>query len=96
MVFHDRSEYSIWIDYCECVNIVCALRWGVASIEIFSTRRDSPYIGKYFKCKKYTSGRRSCDAQIVKKAGLWLVKSFVNLMSKLVLPCILVMQESCN
>ena len=33
-------------------------------------------MGKYFKCMKYTGGRRSYEAAIVKKAGLWLVKSF--------------------
>ena len=76
MVFHDRSAYSIWNDCCECVNIACALRWGIASIRIFSNGHNLPYMGKYFKCRKYTGGRRSCEATNVKKAGLWLVKSF--------------------
>ena len=76
MVFHDRSVYSVWNDCCECVNIACALRWGVASVGIFSTRLGSPYMGKYFGCKKYTSGWCSCEAAIVKKVRLWLVKSF--------------------
>ena len=28
-----------------CVNIACALRWGVTSVESFSIVRVSPYIG---------------------------------------------------
>ena len=73
MVFIDRSAYSVWNDCYEFVNIACALRWGVASVGIFSTGRGSPYMGKYFRCKKYIGGRRSCKTTIVKKAGFWLV-----------------------
>ena len=58
------------------MTIACALRWGVASIGIFSTGRDSPYMGTYFRCRKYTSRRRSCEAAIVKKAGLWLLINY--------------------
>ena len=32
-----------------CVNIACALRWEVASIEIFSIGCGSPYMGKTFQ-----------------------------------------------
>ena len=56
------------------VNIACALRWEVASVGIFSIGRSSPYMGKYFGCGKYIDGRRSCEATIVKKVELWLVK----------------------
>ena len=59
------------------MNIACALRWEVASVRIFSIGRGSPYMGKYFKCRKYTGGRRSYEAVIVKKAGLWLIKFFL-------------------
>ena len=52
------------------MNIACALRWEVAFVRIFSTGRGSPYMGKYFKCRKYTGGRRSYEAAIVKKVGL--------------------------
>ena len=31
------------------MNIACALRWGVASVGIFSTGRGSPYMGKIFQ-----------------------------------------------
>ena len=70
MVFHDSSVYSVLNECCECVNIAYALRWGVASVGIFSTGHDSPYMGKYFRCRKYTDGRCSCEAAIVKKVGL--------------------------
>ena len=59
------------------MNIACALRWEVAFVRIFSTGHGSPYMGKYFKCRKYTGGLRSYKAPIVKKAGLWLVKFFL-------------------
>ena len=76
MVFLDRSAYSVWNDCCECVNIACALRCEVASVGIFSIGRGSPDMRKYFRFRKYTSGRCSCETAIVKKVGLWLVKSF--------------------
>ena len=53
-----------------CVNIAYAFRWKVAYVGIFSIGRDSPYMGKYFKCIKYTGGLCSCEAAIVKKAEL--------------------------
>ena len=59
------------------MTIACALRWGVASVGRFSTRRGSPYMGKHFRCREYTGGRRSFEATIVKKAGLWLMKIFL-------------------
>ena len=96
MVFHDRRVYFVWNDCCECVNIACALKWKVASVGIFSIGCGSLYMGKYFMCRKYTGGRRSCKAAIVKKARLWLVKSFCKPYEQTNLPCILVMQESCN
>ena len=74
LVFHDRSTYSIWNDCCECVNIACALRWGVASIGIFSTGSGSPYMGKHFKCRRYTDERCSFKAAQMKKADLWFLE----------------------
>ena len=50
--------------------ITCALRGGVSSIESFSTKRGSPYKGKYFRCGTDTDGRRSFEAAIVKKANM--------------------------
>ena len=41
------------------MTIVCALRWGVASVGRFSTGRGSPYKGKYFRCGIDTGERRS-------------------------------------
>ena len=73
-----------------CGNIACALRWGVASIRVYSTRHGSPFMGKHFRCKEYTGGRSLFEAAIVKKVGFWLYKNlFVNFMCKLVLPHIL-------
>ena len=72
------------------MTIGCALRWGVASIRVYFNGCGSPFMEKHFKCMEYTSGWRSLEAAIVKKAGLWVYKNiFVNLMCKLVLPCIL-------
>ena len=56
------------------MNIVCALRCEVAYIGIFSIGRGLPYMGKYFRCRKYTGGWRSYEVIIVNKDGLWLVK----------------------
>ena len=59
------------------MTIGCALRWGVASVGSFSTRRGSPYKGKYFKCGTNTGGRRSFEAAIVKKVDMWLLITFL-------------------
>ena len=59
------------------MTIGCALREGVASIESFSTGRGSPYKGKYFRYGTDTSGRRSFEAVIVKKADMWLLITFL-------------------
>ena len=32
-----------------------------------------PVVGPHFKCKTVTSGRRSLEAGVEKKAGLWLL-----------------------
>ena len=71
-----------------CVNIACALRWGVAFVGVYSTGHGSPFMGKHFRCKEYNGGRCSFEATIIKKSGLWLYKKnlFVNFMCKLVLP----------
>ena len=69
MVFHDRSVYPIWNDCCESVNIACVLRYGVASVGIFSIGHGSPYRGKDFGCRKYTGGQSSCEVTIAKKVG---------------------------
>ena len=59
------------------MTIACALRWGVASVGRFSTKRGSPYKGKYFKCGTDTGERRSFEAAIVKKAYMWLLITFL-------------------
>ena len=54
-----------------CVNIAYALRWGVASIGIFSIGRGSPYMGKTFQAldiRRWTAhirGRKGEESQIV-------------------------------
>ena len=52
------------------MTIACALKEGVAFVGSFSTRRCSPYDGKYFKCGTNTGGRCSFEAAIVKKADM--------------------------
>ena len=54
------------------MTIACALRWGVALVGVSSTGRGSPFMGKIFRCKVYTGGRRSFEVAIVKKANMWL------------------------
>ena len=72
------------------MTIACAFRREVSSVGVYLTRRDSSFMEKHLRCRKYTGGRRSLKATIVKKAGLWLYKNlFVNFMCKLVLPCVL-------
>ena len=45
------------VDVNASFSIVCALMWGIASVGVISTRRGSPYIGKYFRCGIDTGGR---------------------------------------
>ena len=52
------------------MTIAGALRWGVASVGIFSTGHGSPFIGKHFRCKVYTGGRLSFGAERLKKADI--------------------------
>ena len=52
------------------MTIACALRWGVASVGSFSTRRGSPYKGKNFKGETDTSEQLSFEAEIVKKVNM--------------------------
>ena len=59
------------------MTIACALKEGVAFVGSFSTRRCSPYDGKYFKCGTNTGGRCSFEAAIVKKADMWLLITFL-------------------
>ena len=59
------------------MTIACALRWGVASVGCFSTKRGSPYKGKYFKCGTDIDERRSFEAAIVKKSYMWLLITFL-------------------
>ena len=71
------------------MTIACALRWGVAFVRVYSTVRGSPFMGKHFTCKEYTSGRRSLEAAIVKKVGLWFCNHFCkDVWNELVLACI--------
>ena len=55
------------------MTIACALRWGVASVGIFSTGHGSPFMGKHFKCKVYTGRQLSFEAERLKKVDIWLV-----------------------
>ena len=48
--------------------IASAVRWGVASVGVYFTRRGSPYMGKHFRCRENTGGRLSFEASIVRKA----------------------------
>ena len=59
------------------MTIACALRWGVAFVGVYCTGRSSPNMGKHFRCKEYTGGRRSFEATIMKKTILWLMKIFL-------------------
>ena len=73
------------------LTIAHALRWGVASVGVYSTGHGSPFMGKPFRCREYTGGRRSFEAVVVKKAGLWLCKHFCkDARNKLVLACFFV------
>ena len=54
------------------MTIACALRWGVAFVGSFSIGYGSLYKEKYFRCGTDTSGWRSFEATIVKKADMWL------------------------
>ena len=56
----------------ECVTIACALRWGVALVGDYHYWALLPVVGPHFRCKTVTNGRRSLEAEIEKKAGLWL------------------------
>ena len=49
----------------------------VAYVGSFSTRRGSPYKGKYLRSRTDTGERRSFDATIVKKADMWLLITFL-------------------
>ena len=59
------------------MTIACALRWGVAFVGKFSTGRGSPYKGKHFRYRRYTIGRRSFEATIVKKVDMLLLITFL-------------------
>ena len=64
--------------------IACALRWGVAPIEVYSVERSSPFIGPP------AGGRRSLEAISVKKASCGFITHFCKeAWNKLVLACIL-------
>ena len=52
------------------VNIACALRWGVASVEITLPGLAHPIQEKHFRCGTCVSGRLSSRAARVKKADL--------------------------
>ena len=57
--------------FCD-MTIVCALRWGVASVGVYSIEIAHPVVGPPFKYKECTGKRCSLEAAIVKKVGLWL------------------------
>ena len=54
------------------MTIACALRWGVASVGVYSIEHCSPRRGPPFMYRECAGRRRSLEAAIVKKAGLWL------------------------
>ena len=67
-----RHVYVAFRCVFDCATIARAIRWGVALIG------DYHYwaLGPHFKCSTVTSGRRSLDAGIEKKAGFWLCYIF--------------------
>ena len=83
---------------CELWNmtIACALRWGVASVGFYSTRRSSPFMGPPFqvqgvhRCTALTRGRSYEESQVV--VCIHFCKDVWN---KLVLACILC-KKNCN
>ena len=58
------------------MTIACELRWGVALVGNILYWHGSPFMGKHFKCKVYTGGRRSFEAVIEKRATCGLDKYF--------------------
>ena len=50
-VFTWNVDVNLWN-----MTIAYALRWGVASVRVYSSGRDSPYIGKHFRCREYIGG----------------------------------------
>ena len=74
--FHHSIGMLIYIYICECVqvNIACDLGGGGNSLyRSLSTGRGLPFKGKHFKCRVYTDGWLSFEADRLKKANLWLV-----------------------
>ena len=70
---HHSIGMLIYICEYVQVHIACAFRGGNSLCKSLSTRRDSPLMGKYFRCRVYTSGQLSFGAERSKKADLWLV-----------------------
>ena len=52
-------------------SFACAPKWGVVLVGFISTGRSLPLLGTYFRCRAGIRGRRSSEAKIVKRAGLW-------------------------
>ena len=46
-VFTWSVDVNLWN-----MTIACALRWGVASIKVYSIGRCSAYMGKHFRCRE--------------------------------------------
>ena len=55
------------------MNITCAFRGGNSLYRSLSTRHGSPFMGKHLRCRVYTGGRLSFEAERLKKVDLWLV-----------------------
>ena len=55
------------------MNIACGFRGGNSLCRSLSTERGSPFMGKHFRCKVYTDGRLSFEAERLNKVDLWLV-----------------------
>ena len=65
------------------MNIVCALRWGVASVGIFSLLGVAhPIWEKHFRCWIYADGQLASRVARVNKAGLWPCNIFVTVLDK--------------
>ena len=73
------------------MTIACALKWGEASIGVYSIGHSSPFMGPHIRYKEYIDARHSLEVAVVKKDGLWLCIHFCkDAWSKLVLTCICV------
>ena len=65
-------DWNVCIYFSCDMTIARALRWGVASVGVYSIGHSHPIVGPPFRYRECAGRRRSLEAAIVKKAGLWL------------------------